>query len=177
MKKTLKFGLFFVLVLTFILESTTLVSARPIDNGSNSINLHPSDGQLWLSDAGVFWNMYINDDFTLDINYIYVYGWDNNTSTLIASSNFDIPVDSNINFKKGIATFKSSVVNLTVKFDTTTDNFSTTGSRREGNMRSQYLGYGTITGTVVIDAVTYDLTGTFSDDHPILIEQTHNIVK
>lgn len=177
MKKTSLFAFTLVLVMTLIFGSTLPVSAKPIDNGSNNLSMSNLSSQLWQSDSGLFWELIIVDEFSQEIDYLYVRGWDDNTSTLFSNQNFDIPIESNINFKKGIATFTSSVINITIKFQTSTDNLAKYGSRRDGDLSYHFTGYGSITGTVLIDDVTYILDGTFSDDHQLIISSSHSITK
>lgn len=177
MRKTSILAFTLVLVMTLIFGSTLPVSAKPINNGSSSLSMLNLGSQLWQSDSGIFWDLIIRDEFSQEIDYFYVRGWDESTSTLVAYNNFDIPIDSSINFKRGVATFTSSVINITAKFDANADNLSTSGSRRDGDLNYHFTGYGSITGTIIIDDVTYVLDGTFSDDHQLVVDTTHNIEK
>lgn len=176
MKKTSKFGLILALVLAFTFGSVITISAKPIDTGENYFAIDTNNGQ-WLSDANTYWAFYMYDGFVEEIDYLYVYGWNENTMTLITSQSFDIPFDSKINFNRGIATFTSSVINITVQFETDDTNFYTYGSRREGYYGSNFYGLGTITGTMLIDGVTYSLDGTFSSNNPVSIRSSHIIEK
>lgn len=176
MKKITRYGLFLALAMTFILGSSSSVSAKPIDNGHNSIDIK-TGSQLWQSDSGIFWNFILIDEFSSDIDYLYVYGWDESSMSLTVSQNFDIHFESNINFKRGIATFTSSIINLTAKFETSTGTFNTYGTRRDGTLNNSFLGYGTITGTIIIEDVSYVIDGTFSDEHQLFIHTNHSITK
>lgn len=177
MKRTSKYGLVFAMIVSFVFGTTLPISAKPIDNGHSSMGINSMGSQMWQSDAGIFWDLIITDEFSQDTDYLYVYGWDESTMTLVSSQNFYIPIESNINFKRGVATFTSSVINITAKFEPTLETLETYGSRRDGNLTNHYMGYGSISGTVIINDVTYVLDGTFSDDHRIVLETSHYITK
>jgi len=176
MKKTSKFGLVLIMVLTFVFTSPITVSARPIDSGRNYFSIIHGTS-LWQDDTSNYWDIYFYDYFIESDDYFYVYGFNPNTNAIIISRDFTNPITSSVNFRKGIATYSSVNLNLTVLFDLNNGEYTVTGSRRDGNLTYAYSGPATIKGTIMFDGTTYTVDGTISGDRSVLIKSQHSIEK
>lgn len=176
MKKTSKIGLVLIMVLTFVFTSPIAVSARPIDTGKYYFAINHLTS-LWQDDTSNYWDFIFYDYFIESDDYFYVYGFNPNTNELIISRDFTNPITSSVNFRKGIATYSSVNLNLTVLFDLNNGEYTVTGSRRDGNLTYAYTGPATIKGTVMFDGTTYTVDGTISGEKSVLIKSEHSIEK
>lgn len=169
--KILKYPLICILIIGL----SQSVSARPIDSGNNYFSIE-SGSQLWQSDTGIYWNIILRDEFSGE-DYIYLYGWDDDTMSSIVSQNFYLSLSSKINFNKGIATFNNEIVNITLYFDKDAGQFNMYGSKRDGDYSYVYNGDARIKGTITIDSTVYIIDGTINADHQALIQTMHSITK
>jgi len=176
MKKTSRYGLVLIMVLAFVFTSPIAVSARPIDTGRNYFTINHATS-LWQDDTSKYWDFIFYDYFIESDDYFYVYGFNPNTNELIISKDFSNPITSNVNFRKGIATYSSLNLNLTVLFDLNNGEYTVSGSRRDGNLTYVYTGPATIKGTITFDGTTYTVDGTISGDNSVLIKSEHSIEK
>lgn len=176
MKRTSKYGLVLAVVLTFTFGSIITVSARPIDYGNNYIAISYVN-QMWVDNAGNSWDFNFTDHYSEVIDQLYLYGFDNSTNTIINGGGIDESLTSKIDFRKGIATFTSSTVNINVYFDTDNGTYEVTGSRKEGNLQYAYRGPGTIEGSFTFNSIVYTIDGTVSGERYLIIKERHNIVK
>ncbi|HET6785404.1 MAG TPA: hypothetical protein VFH18_05235 [Erysipelotrichaceae bacterium] len=176
MKKTSKIGLVLIMVLTFVFTSPITVSAKPIDNGKYYFAIIHATS-LWQDDTSTFWDFIFYDYFIESDDYFYVYGFDPDVNEIIISTDFTNPITSNVNFRKGIATYSSVNLNLTVLFDLSNGEYTISGTRRDGNLTYAYSGPATIKGTVMFNGTTYTVDGTISGDKSVLIKSEHSIEK
>jgi hypothetical protein len=176
MKKTSKVGLVLIMVLTFIFTSPITVSARPIDSGRYFFTINHATS-LWQDDLSNYWDFYFNDYFIEGDDYFSVYGYNPNTSAILISRDFNNPITSNVSFRKGIATYSSLNLNLTVTFDLNNGEYTVSGSRRDGNLTYTYTGPATIKGTFMFDGITYAVDGTINGNNSVLIRVEHSVVK
>jgi len=176
MKKTSKFGLVLIMVITFVFTSPIAVSARPIDTGRNYFAINHLTS-LWQDDTSNYWDIYFSDYFIEGDDYFYVYGFNPNTNTLLISRDFSNPITSTVNFRKGIATYSSLNLNLTILFDLNNGEYTVSGTRRDGNLTYAYSGPATIKGTITFDGTTYTVDGSVSGDKSVLIKSEHSIEK
>lgn len=176
MKKTSKVGLVLIMVLTFVFISPITVSAKPIDTGRNYFTINHATS-LWQDDTSNYWDFYFYDYFIESDDYFNVYGYDPDVNELIISRDFSNPITSTVNFRKGIATYSSLNLNLTILFDLNNGEYTVSGSRREGNLTYAYTGPATIKGTIMFDGMTYTIDGTISGDNSVLIKSEHSIEK
>ena len=176
MNKTSKYGFILALVMTLIFGSTSAVSAKPIDTGQNYFMLNYGD-QMWQADSGVFWFFYMTDFYDDTNDHLHIYGYDPNADIIIVNQDMPCTFTSKINFRKKIATFACSAINITVTFDKNSGLYETSGSRKEVNLYYAYSGPGTIEGNIIIDSVYYSINGSVSGDKNITVRESHTITK
>lgn len=176
MKKILKLGVSFLVALAFILTTLTSVSAKPIDYGNNALRFE-SNGSLWQDNANIAWDISLIDYYTESIDQLSIYGYDMTNNILLTAAGYYETLTTEINFRKGFATFVSPTVDLMITFDTDSGTFEASGTRKDGDLRYTYTGPGTINGSITIDSVVYVVEGTVSGDFALHLELNHDIVK
>lgn len=180
MKKVLNVLLMFVIAMICTLGTTTSVEARPVDTGYNQFQLMDAISPMWIDADGILWEFYITDSFPADgEDFASIYAFDTNTTSILStqSNPYYDAYTSSIDFRKGIATFKSSRIDLTVTFAKAEGTYTISGSRKNGNISYTYTGPAYIKGSITIGSTTYPIEGDVNGNNSITLIESHSIVK